>query len=152
MFFRFTTSIGFRNCICDNFLFNYSNGHDAAYLLLYVDDITLTTSSDALRLSIMAKLSVEFSMKDFGSLSYVLGIEVTHYAQGLFLSQSKYAADILDYVGMTDCKSTPTPAATTSKLSASSDTPYADPTLYRALAGAFQYLTFTRLDISYVVQ
>ena len=53
---------------------------------------------------------------------------------------------------MTNCKSTPTPVATISKLSASSGTLYADPTLYRALTGAVQYLTFTRHDISYVVQ
>ncbi|XP_057518378.1 uncharacterized mitochondrial protein AtMg00810-like [Amaranthus tricolor] len=74
----------------------------------------------------MTKLSAEFAMKDLGSLSYFLGIAVTHNAQGLFLSQSKYAANILDRAGMTDCKSTPTPVATTSKLSASSTTPYAN--------------------------
>ena len=38
------------------------------------------------------------------------------------------------------------------KVSAISSAPYADPTLYRSLAGALQYLTFTRPDISYVVQ
>ena len=30
--------------------------------------------------------------------------------------------------------------------------PYDNPTLYRSLAGALQYLTFTRPDISYIVQ
>nr|GEY92496.1 ribonuclease H-like domain-containing protein [Tanacetum cinerariifolium] len=30
--------------------------------------------------------------------------------------------------------------------------PVTDPTLYRSLAGALQYLTFTRLDLSYAVQ
>lgn len=30
--------------------------------------------------------------------------------------------------------------------------PVSDPTLYRSLAGALQYLTFTRLDISFAVQ
>ncbi|GKD41277.1 ribonuclease H-like domain-containing protein [Tanacetum coccineum] len=40
---------------------------------------------------------------------------------------------------------------TDSKLSADGD-PVFDPTLYRSLAGALQYLTFTRPDISYAVQ
>ncbi|GJQ92522.1 putative reverse transcriptase domain-containing protein [Tanacetum coccineum] len=38
-----------------------------------------------------------------------------------------------------------------SKLSADGD-PVSDPTLYRSLAGALRYLTFTRPDISYAVQ
>lgn len=63
-FVDFVTIIGLRNSICDNSLFIYSNGHDVAYLLLYVDDIILNASSDALRSSIMTKFSVEFSIKD----------------------------------------------------------------------------------------
>ncbi|GJU96048.1 ribonuclease H-like domain-containing protein [Tanacetum coccineum] len=38
-----------------------------------------------------------------------------------------------------------------SKLGSDGD-PVSDPTLYRSLAGALQYLTFTRPDLSYVVQ
>ncbi|XP_071704953.1 secreted RxLR effector protein 161-like [Rutidosis leptorrhynchoides] len=44
-----------------------------------------------------------------------------------------------------------TPADTQSKLDHTGP-PVADPTLYRSLAGALQYLTFTRPDISYAVQ
>lgn len=41
---------------------------------------------------------------------------------------------------------------TNGKLSAESGTLFADPTLYRSMVGALQYLTFTRPDISYAVQ
>ncbi|XP_060178191.1 uncharacterized mitochondrial protein AtMg00810-like [Lycium barbarum] len=68
------------------------------------------------------------------------------------MSQSSYAEDILDREGMSQCKPFPTPVDTKDKLSASSSAPYEDPTKYRRLAGALQYLTFTRPDISYVVQ
>ncbi|GKB64991.1 ribonuclease H-like domain-containing protein [Tanacetum coccineum] len=44
-----------------------------------------------------------------------------------------------------------TPVDTESKLGSNGD-PVSDPTLYRSLAGALQYLTFTRPDISYAVQ
>ncbi|KAK4354767.1 hypothetical protein RND71_026961 [Anisodus tanguticus] len=53
---------------------------------------------------------------------------------------------------MSFCKPSATPVDTKSKLSVISSKPFADPTLYRSLAGALQYLTFTRLDITYVVQ
>ncbi|MCI70717.1 copia protein [Trifolium medium] len=45
-----------------------------------------------------------------------------------------------------------TPVDTKAKLSGTSDNPYHDPSEYRSLAGALQYLTFTRPDISYAVQ
>jgi len=41
-----------------------------AYILLYVDDIILITSTHALRQSIMSLLASEFAMKDLGPLSY----------------------------------------------------------------------------------
>jgi hypothetical protein len=91
-------------------------------------------------------------MKDLGHLSYFLGIGVTRHKEGLFLSQKKYAESILSRAGMSSCKSCPTPFDTKSKMSATHSVPYEDPSLYRSLAGALQYLTFTRPDISYAVQ
>ena len=59
---------------------------------------------------------------------------------------------IIDRAGMSSCKSSPTPVDTKPKLSATSSTSFEDLTLYRSLAGALQYLTFTRPDITYAVQ
>lgn len=66
------------------------------YLLLYVDNIILTASSDNLRQSIISRLSSEIAMKDLGPLNYFLGIAVTRHDGGLFLSQKKYADEILE--------------------------------------------------------
>ncbi|XP_057432530.1 uncharacterized mitochondrial protein AtMg00810-like [Lotus japonicus] len=100
----------------------------------------------------MALLASEFAMKDLGPLSYFLGIAVTRHAGGLFLSQSTYARDIIARAGMASCNPSATPVDTKQKLSTSAGSPCDDPTLYRSLAGALQYLTFTRPDISYAVQ
>lgn len=100
----------------------------------------------------MTLLGAEFAMKDLGQLSYFLGIAVTRHANGLFLSQRKYAEDIIERAGMSACKSSATPVDTKPKLGSSSTNPCPDPALYRSLAGALQYLTFTRPDISYAVQ
>lgn len=151
-FADYTSSIGFYQSKCDHSLFIYKKYSHLAYLLLYVDDIILTTSSDALRKSIISLLNSEFAMKYLGHLNYFLGIAVTRHKHGLFLTQKKYVEDILSRADMSSCKTCPTPVDTKPKMSAAQSVPYEDPSLYRSLAGALQYLTFTRLDISYAVQ
>ncbi|GAA0143424.1 transmembrane signal receptor [Lithospermum erythrorhizon] len=123
-----------------------------AYILLYVDDIILITSSDILHQSIMIRLNFEFAMKDLGPLNYFLDISVTRHAIGTFLFRRKYEQEIIEKEGMASCKPSSTKVDTITKLSTTFGTPYDDPTLYRSLAGALQYLTFTRPDISYVIQ
>ncbi|XP_021985187.1 uncharacterized mitochondrial protein AtMg00810-like [Helianthus annuus] len=90
-------------------------------------------------------------MTDLGRLHHFLGIKVDQFSQGLFLSQEQYAKEILARANMSACKPCNTPVDLSSKLSASDGPPVSDPTLYRSLAGALQYLTFTRPDISYAV-
>ncbi|KAK4358263.1 hypothetical protein RND71_023873 [Anisodus tanguticus] len=151
-FADFVSTIGFTHSRSDNSLFIYRPGLTLAYILLYVDDIILTASSDALRQSIMAMLSSEFAMKDLAPLSYFLGIVVKRHSDGLFLSQRKYAAEIIKRAGMSSCKSASTPVDTKPKLSAEAGAPDENPTRYRSFAGALQYLTFTKPDITYDVQ
>ncbi|GAA0187158.1 transmembrane signal receptor [Lithospermum erythrorhizon] len=106
-------------------------------------------------LNLVAYLSLlndEFSLKDLGKLNYFLNIAITHHACDLFISQHKYAEPVISRADMSSCKPSTTPIDTKSKLGASSSTPCEDPFLFRRLAGAFQYLTFTRPDISYAVQ
>ncbi|KAJ9565690.1 hypothetical protein OSB04_001656 [Centaurea solstitialis] len=151
-FTDFVLRIGFTQSKSDNSLFIYHQGSHTAYLLIYVDDIILTTSSDDLRKNLMSSLAGEFAMKDLGSLTYFLGISVTRTGDKMFLSQQAYAKDILHRAAMDSCKPVPTPVDTQSKLSDSSGPLFDDPTTYRSLAGALQYLTFTRPDITYAVQ
>jgi hypothetical protein len=103
-FTDFVATLGFSHSVCDHSLFIYHHGDDTAYILLYVDDIILTASSDTLRQSIMSKLSSEFAMKDLGPLSYFLGISVTRHSSGMFLSQQKYAEEIIERASMSSCK------------------------------------------------
>lgn len=53
---------------------------------------------------------------------------------------------------MIDCKPISTPVDVNAKLSATAGDPIDNPTEYRSLVGALQYLTFTRPDIQYAVQ
>ncbi|XP_021975038.1 uncharacterized mitochondrial protein AtMg00810-like [Helianthus annuus] len=144
-FSTFITSQGFKSSACDHSLF--------AYLLLYIDDIVLTASNDTLLQDIIGTLSREFAMTDLGRLRHFLGIKVDQLPTGLFfLSQHQYAKEIIGRANMTACKPCHTLVDLSSKLSASDGPLVADPTLYRSLARAVQYLTFSRPDISYAVQ
>ncbi|XP_071713020.1 uncharacterized mitochondrial protein AtMg00810-like [Rutidosis leptorrhynchoides] len=90
-------------------------------------------------------------MTDLGPLHYFLGIFVTCTYSGIFLSLKKYVYEIIKRADMVGCHSSRIPIDTSTKLTASGP-PVKDPTLYRILAGALQYLTFTRPDITYAVQ
>ncbi|GJY54750.1 ribonuclease H-like domain-containing protein [Tanacetum coccineum] len=114
-------------------------------------DIILTSSSSAFLQRNIASLRNEFAMKDLGSLIYFLSISAQRSASGLFLSQSKFAEEIIERAHMQNYNPCQTLVDTESKLGSDGD-PISDPTLYCSLAGALQYLTFTRPDLSYDVQ
>ncbi|KAJ9538099.1 LOW QUALITY PROTEIN: hypothetical protein OSB04_030832 [Centaurea solstitialis] len=147
----YLSSLGFLSSKTDTSLFTYHRGSDTIYLLLYVDDIILTASSPTLISMVISKLSSEFPMSDLGPLSFFLGIAASRSKSGLFLSQSAFAQEILARADMVSCNPCSTPADTKTKLAVDGE-PVPDPTLYRSLAGALQYLTFTRPDIAYAVQ
>jgi len=145
-------SLGFTEAKSDTSLFIYHHGTETAYLLLYVDNIVLTASSQQLLHRVIAALKNEFAMKDLDPLHHFLGVAVQHRSDSLFLSQRQYTLDILARHGMSDCKPCTTPVDTCAKIAADDGPSVADPTAYRSLVGALQYLTFTRPDITYAVQ
>jgi hypothetical protein len=87
-------------------------------------------------------------MKDLGKLHHFLGVTVEPCQSGLLLHHRHYALDILERAGMIDCKPCSTPVDTQAKLSATLGDAMAGRTTYRSLAGALQYLTFTRPDLT----
>ena len=153
-FVEHALSIGFRQTCTDSSLFVYKRGNAMAYLLLYVDDMILSASSQELLQHIVSNLQSAFAVKDMGPVSYFLGIDVQRNREGFLLSQSSYALDVLDRAGMSNCKPIATPAETSSKASSSDGVPLSktDASWYRSMAGALQYLTLTRPDIAYAVQ
>jgi hypothetical protein len=116
-----------------------------------VDDIILTGTNEEEIQHVKHELQREFDMKDLGLLHYFLGLQITYLPDGLFISQSKYATDIIDKAGMTDCNSSITPCAPYAKLLKNEGAPFTDVKTYRKLVGCLQYLTFTRPDIAYSV-
>ncbi|XP_019166913.1 PREDICTED: uncharacterized protein LOC109162684 [Ipomoea nil] len=69
---------------------------------------------------------------------------------GLLLSQCRYMSDILKRADMVDCKALATSVFVARAVDELVE-PYADPTHYRSLVGAMQYLTVTHLNVFYAV-
>ncbi|XP_015946589.1 uncharacterized mitochondrial protein AtMg00810-like [Arachis duranensis] len=90
-------------------------------------------------------------MKDLGSLSYFLGLEVISTDDGIYLSQAKYASDLLARAGITDSRTESTPLEPNVRFTPMDGTVLDNPTLYRQLVGGLVYLTVTRPDIAYPV-
>ena len=149
-FNSFLLTIGFSCSRADTSFFVFHQQSEIIYLLLYVDDIIITGNNSSLLDSFARKLNFEFATKDLGSLSYFLSLEATSTTDGLLISQLKYARDILNRAQLLDSKPVHTPMIVSQHLTRDGPA-FSDPTLYRSLVGAFQYLTITRPDIAHVV-
>ena len=83
---------------------------------LYVDDLIITGGAYQLVAYIKSNLSREFEMKDLGDLHYCLGIAFWREYGKTFITQRKYAREILDRFQMNECKSVSTPLDQNVKL------------------------------------
>ena len=121
------------------------------YLIVYVDDIVIT-GNDVAKISQQKQhLFSNFQTKDLNCLKYFLGIEVAQSKEGVVISQRKYALDILEETGMTNCRPIDSPMDPNQKLMLDQGGPFPDPERYRRLVGKLIYLTITRPDLSFVV-
>ncbi|KAL9265867.1 Retrovirus-related Pol polyprotein from transposon RE2-like protein [Drosera capensis] len=143
--------LGFTTSSYDSALFIKKSSAGIILLLLYVDDMIITGDNIYDIQKVKEFLSAQFEMKDFGMVSYFLGLEVSKSSTGYYLSQTKYASDLISRAGITDAKTANTPLETNVKLRPTDGNLLKDATRYRQLVGSLIYLTVTRPDISYAV-
>ena len=62
-------------------------------------------------------LKKKFEMIDLGYLNYLFGLQVLQTKEGILISMSKYARDLIRRFHMDDCKPTPSPFQSGVKLS-----------------------------------
>jgi hypothetical protein len=138
-------ALGFIPSKVDISSFIYIKGSITVYLLVYVYDIIITSSSSFTVDALLSDLKSEFAIKDMGDLHYFLGLEMSKVHDGLILSQEKYAVEILRRADMASCKPAPTPLSSSEKLSAHHGTPFGPEACmkYRRTVGALQYLSHT---------
>ena len=133
-------------------LFLYKTKGIILMLLVYVDDILITRNNSITISDLVHDLNKSFLLKDLGSLHYFQGIKAFQDETSLYLTQSKYIADLLQKINMDAAKPLPTLAISGKVLFKLDGDPMDNPTMYRSTIGALQYVTITRPDISYMVR
>ena len=120
-------------------------------LLVHEDDIVLASNDSQANIDFKTYVHSLFSIKDLGPLKYFLGIKVAHGPKGLFLSQWKYALEIVDEYRLLGAKPSDTPIKENHKLALAIGTHLDDAGRYRCLVGGLIYLTITRPDLFYAI-
>ncbi|RVW92303.1 Retrovirus-related Pol polyprotein from transposon TNT 1-94 [Vitis vinifera] len=92
-----------------------------------------------------------FLKKKHGPLKYFIGIEVSRSSEEIFLSQRKYALDILQETGMSGCQPVNTPIEECLKLCVEPNQVSTDKGRYQRLVGRLMYLAHTRPDLAYAL-
>jgi len=109
--------------------------------LIYVDDIIFGATLDSKAHDFSKEMKQEFEMSLICELTYFLGLQVKQTSKGIFISQSKYAKDLVKRFGLDGKSHAHTPMITSVKISANLTGKQVDPTLYRSMIGSFLYLT-----------
>ena len=96
-------------------------------------------------------MSLEFEMSLMGELTFFLGLQIKQLINGIFISQTKYALDLLKSFNMNSSKAINTPMITSTKLEVDESGESFDQKTYRGMIGSLLYLTKTRPDIMFSV-
>ncbi|KAA8538836.1 hypothetical protein F0562_025528 [Nyssa sinensis] len=96
-------------------------------------------------------MKVSFEMSMIGEKNFFLVLQVKMMRDGILISQSKYAKELVKKFDIENAKHTKTPMSTSTKLSSDTIDKDVDPTLYKSMIGNLLYLSFSRPDIAFSV-
>ena len=116
------SSLGYMTSHYDSALFLRRTNEGTILLLLYVDDMIITDDDLNDIQELKDFLSQQFEIKDFGHLSYFLGLEITHSIDVLYITQARYASKLLSRAGLIDSKTVDTPVEFNAHLTLKGET------------------------------
>lgn len=93
-----------------------NQGNEFLIVCLYVDDTIYMDSSHSFVIEFKSYMMARFEMSDLGLLYYFLGLKVKQAEDRVFISQRKYARDLLKKFNVLSCKIVATPMNVNEKL------------------------------------
>ena len=135
----------------DRTLFIKQSNHDIIVAQVFVDDIVFSAMLHKLVEHFVEHMSTEFEMSLPGKLTYFLGLQVKQTGNGTFISQSKYARNLVKIFGLESATHFRTPIGTHEKISHDGGN-IVDKTLYRSMNCSSLNLTASQLDLCYSVR
>lgn len=139
-------------CVCLSILFTLKKILNVSFwLFVFADDLIFTRNRLNLCEEFKKAMMHEFEMTNIGFLHFFFGIKVKKNEDRVFITQKKYAKDLLKMFRMEGAKPISTPVEVGLKLSNSNAQIRLDGTLYRSFVGSLMYLTATRPDIMFTV-
>ncbi|KAJ1694127.1 hypothetical protein LUZ63_010825 [Rhynchospora breviuscula] len=142
---------GFIRGKMDTTLFTKKRDDHLLLVQIYVDDIIFGSTNATLAQEFSSLMSSEFEMSMMGELNFFLGLQIKQLQDGIFISQTKYAKELIKKFGVEDSKSLDTPMGKSANIDADEKGKPMDITLYRGIIGSLLYLTASRPDIMYAV-
>ncbi|KAJ3686570.1 hypothetical protein LUZ61_015734 [Rhynchospora tenuis] len=142
---------GFSRGKMDSTLFTKKRDDHLLLVQIYVDDIIFGSTNATLVEEFSSLMSSEFEMSMMGELNFFLGLQIKQQQDDIFISQTKYAKELIKKFGIEDSKRCDTPMGKSTCIDADDKGVAMDITLYRGMIGSLLYLTASRPDIMYAV-
>ena len=143
---------GFERCHSEQTLFVKTNkGGKILIFSLYVDDLIFTGNDESMFYEFKSSMMHEFDRTDLGKMRCFLGVEVLQKTDDIYISQKKYALDVLKRFGMEESNSVHSLIVTGFKVFKDENGVKVDATFFKKIVGSLMYLTTTRPYLMFIV-
>ncbi|GKD59064.1 putative ribonuclease H-like domain-containing protein [Tanacetum coccineum] len=141
----------FKRGTIDKTLFIQKDKGDILLVQVYVDDKIFGSTKKSLCVKFEKMMHKRFQMSLMRELTFLLGLQVQQKEDGIFISQDKYVADILNFFNFVNVKTASTLIETNKTLIKDEEAENVDVHLYRSMIGSLMYLIASRPDIIFAI-
>ncbi|CAM8953821.1 unnamed protein product [Rhodiola kirilowii] len=149
---EFLINLGYVRGGVDKTLFVKHTRSDFIITQIYVDDIVFNSSNQRMVDKFVEQMQSKFKMSMVGELSHFLGLQVKQKMDGIFISQRKYARNLIKKFDLEKAAHKRTPAATHVKITKDEAGASLKQTLYSSMIGSLLCVKVGTPDISHAVR